>query len=65
MKIGSSPQKQPVRMDEPNPEQIHSGEGSDSAWQALQQVTRTKPRHGFMPTRSVHQEPFTAAKKGR
>lgn len=64
MKFGASPQKQPLRSHEPNHQQMHSGEGSDSAWQALQQAARTKPRSGFLPNRSAPQQTLPPSKMG-
>jgi hypothetical protein len=45
MEFGGSPnEQQPVPSQQSLQAQIHSGRGSRSAWQALQQVARTKPR---------------------
>ena len=62
MRLQASPQEESVSGKEPS-QRAHSGEGSDSAWQALQQVARTKPRVGLLPIRSPLQERFAGAKK--
>ena len=65
MKFAGNPNKeQPARSQHLIQQQIHSGEGSDSAWQALQQVARTKPRAGFLPIRSAVQELLSSTRTG-
>ena len=63
MKSAASSKSEPVRSHDPGRQHVHSGEGSNSAWQALQQVARMKPRAGFLPIRSMLQERLGSAKK--
>ena len=63
MKPGASPKSEPVHSHEPGRRHVHSGEGANSAWQALQQVARTKPGAGFLPIRSMLQERLSSTKK--